>query len=82
MHHNENVDHEQAPAGQAVSEAVSFETGECTLKPVKTDTTYNYLNELMRLVFEEVIVDPAPFVEELKKIPLPKDLPYRYERGR
>ncbi|XP_049428542.1 uncharacterized protein LOC125886398 [Epinephelus fuscoguttatus] len=82
MHHNENVNHEQAPAGQAVSEAVSSETGECTLKPVKTDTTYNYLNELMRLVFEEVLVDPAPFVEELKKIPLPKDLPYRYERGR
>ncbi|XP_042340550.1 uncharacterized protein LOC121941750 isoform X2 [Plectropomus leopardus] len=68
MHYNENVECKQASAGHA----------ECTTKPVKRDPAYNYVDDLMKLVFDEVLDDPTPFVEELKKIPIPEDLPSQY----
>lgn len=34
----------------------------------------------MRLVFEEVIIDPAPFVEELQAIPVPMAISAEFER--
>ncbi len=37
------------------------------LYPIFSD----YVADLMKLVFEEVFVDPAPFVEELKQTPIP-----------
>jgi len=39
-----------------------------------------YVGELMRLVFEEVFEDPTPFVEEMNKIPIPKDLSTQFDR--
>ncbi len=38
------------------------------------------MEELFRLVFEEVIVDPTPFVDQLKTIPIPTDLCLEFER--
>ncbi len=38
------------------------------------------MKELLRLVFEEVIVDPTPFVDQLKTIPIPTDLSSEFER--
>ncbi|KAF3849504.1 hypothetical protein F7725_019223 [Dissostichus mawsoni] len=40
----------------------------------------NYVDDLMRLVFDEVLEDPTPFVEELKTIPIPGSAP-RSRRG-
>ncbi|XP_031165171.1 uncharacterized protein LOC116056894 isoform X2 [Sander lucioperca] len=84
MHYNENADHEQATtsAGQPVFKVVfpKSRKGEVTARPVKTDPTYKYVEELMRLVFEEVFEDPTPFVEVLKSIPIPKDLASDHER--
>ncbi|XP_035000772.2 uncharacterized protein LOC118100128 [Hippoglossus stenolepis] len=75
MHYNENAKRRQAIAspGQTVLVFVF-------LKPVKTDPTYNYVGDLMKLVFEEVFEDPVPFVEELEKIPIPEDLTSQYDR--
>ncbi|XP_034082750.1 uncharacterized protein LOC117553079 [Gymnodraco acuticeps] len=39
-----------------------------------------YVGELMRLVFEEVFEDPTPFVEEMNKINIPKDLSTQFDR--
>ena len=39
-----------------------------------------YVGELMRLVFGEVFEDPTPFVEEMTKIPIPKDLSTQFDR--
>ena len=39
-----------------------------------------YVGELMRLVFEEVFEDPTPFVEEMNRITIPKDLSTQFDR--
>ncbi|KAK1888925.1 Replicase polyprotein 1ab [Dissostichus eleginoides] len=40
----------------------------------------NYVDDLMRLVFDEVLEDPTPFVEELKTIPIPGERSSQQER--
>ncbi|RXN07569.1 hypothetical protein ROHU_032261 [Labeo rohita] len=84
LHHNENANREQATtsAGEAVYKMIfpKSKKGECTVRPLKTDPTYNYVEELLRLVFEEVIVDPTPFVSQLNTIPIPTDLSSEFER--
>ncbi|XP_059929257.1 uncharacterized protein LOC132473239 isoform X7 [Gadus macrocephalus] len=58
MHYNENAERKQA--GTHPGPAV-----------IKTDPTYNYVDALLKLVFEEVVENPTPFVDELKSIPVP-----------
>ncbi|XP_056464749.1 uncharacterized protein LOC130404150 isoform X2 [Gadus chalcogrammus] len=58
MHYNENAERKQA--GTHPGPAV-----------LKTDPTYNYVDALLKLVFEEVVENPTPFVDELKSIPVP-----------
>ncbi|XP_041929953.1 uncharacterized protein LOC121694081 [Alosa sapidissima] len=78
MHHNENAMREQATTstGQAVFKVVfpKAKRGEGIVKPVKTNPTFNYVRELMRLLMQEVFEDPTSFAEELKTIPIPPDL--------
>nr|XP_055062763.1 uncharacterized protein LOC129445807 [Misgurnus anguillicaudatus] len=84
MHYNENADREQAvtKAGEAKFKVVfpKSKRGECVARPVKTQATYFYVDDLIRLVFDEVLEDPAPFVEKLKEIPIPLDLASQFER--
>ncbi len=47
----------------------------CVLSPVS-----EYVTELTNLLFNEVILDPAPFVAELKKVAVPDFLCSQYER--
>ncbi|KAI4797169.1 hypothetical protein KUCAC02_025279 [Chaenocephalus aceratus] len=72
MHHNENAGRDQATtaAGKLVFKLAypKSKRGECTVKPVKNDPTYIYVDELTRLVFHKVFLDPTPFVDELKQI--------------
>ncbi|XP_026097026.1 uncharacterized protein LOC113068514 [Carassius auratus] len=81
LHHNENIGREQA-TGKPVFKVVfpKSKKGEPIARPLKTEPTCNYVDDLMRLVFEEVIVDPAPFVEELQAIPVPMAISAEFER--
>ncbi|KAF4115269.1 uncharacterized protein LOC131535869 isoform X2 [Onychostoma macrolepis] len=83
LHHNENANQEQATStGQVVYKMVfpKSRKGECTARALKTDPTYNYVDELLKLVFDEVIMDPSPFVDEMKAIPIPTPLCAEYDR--
>ncbi|KAJ0002311.1 hypothetical protein NQD34_002107 [Periophthalmus magnuspinnatus] len=59
MHHNENADLKHRNSD------VSVAFGTSSKEEFKTETTYNYLEELMNLIFE-VLHDPAPFIEQMK----------------
>lgn len=39
-----------------------------------------YVSELMDFLFNDVILDPAPFVAEMKAVPVPGFLCEQYER--
>lgn len=47
---------------------------------ILTCLTLGYVDGLMDLLFDEVIKDPAPYVAELKKIPVPENLCAQFER--
>ncbi|XP_054452368.1 uncharacterized protein LOC129089057 [Anoplopoma fimbria] len=76
MHYNENAE-KATSTGTSGSKS---KKGELLPEPVKTKPTYNYVDELMKLVFEEVFEDPTPFVDLLKTIPIPNELPSQCER--
>ncbi|XP_073804855.1 uncharacterized protein [Danio rerio] len=84
FHHNENANRQQATTatGQAMYKMVlpKSKRGEWTTRALKTEPTYRYVEELLKLVFEVIIMDPSPFVDELKKIPIPKPLCAEYDR--
>ncbi|XP_034070943.1 uncharacterized protein LOC117545323 isoform X2 [Gymnodraco acuticeps] len=84
MHHNENAGRDQATtaAGKLVFKLAypKSKRGECTVKSVKNDPTYIYVDELTRLVFHKVFLDPTPFVDELKRIHVPEDLSTQFDR--
>ncbi|KAL1260280.1 hypothetical protein QQF64_008107 [Cirrhinus molitorella] len=84
MHFNENADREQATnfEGTALNKITypKSKKGKPTAKPVKTEPTYGYVNDLMRLLFTEVFDNPATFVEELQKLPIPPDLSAGFDR--
>ncbi|XP_071768737.1 uncharacterized protein LOC139922184 [Centroberyx gerrardi] len=84
MHFNENAHCPQATAsaGKPVCK-VKFPTaikGECTAEPVKTEPTYCYIKDLMELLFEKVLHDPAPYMEEVQEIHIPETLSSQYDR--
>ncbi|XP_057183575.1 uncharacterized protein LOC130550184 isoform X3 [Triplophysa rosa] len=80
LHYNENANRTQATtlAGQPMYrlELPKSKKGEFIVRPIKTEPTHQLLN----LVFEEVIIDPTPFGEELKTIPVPPELCAEFER--
>lgn len=39
-----------------------------------------YVDELLDLIFENVFQDPAPYLDEVLKIPIPEDLCAQFER--
>nr|XP_055069990.1 uncharacterized protein LOC129450961 [Misgurnus anguillicaudatus] len=84
MHFNENAGRPQATTstGERLFK-VNFpkaKKGECTAKPVKVDPTYNYVGELMDLIFEKVFEDPVPYEAEVQKIHIPDDLSSQFEK--
>lgn len=83
MHYNENAERPQKQAdGKPVFKLhwPKAKEGTCTVKPLKEDPTFNYVDELMDLVFDVVFVDPAPYVSQLKQIPVPELLCSQYDR--
>uniref|UniRef100_A0A9J8D7P0 THAP-type domain-containing protein n=1 Tax=Cyprinus carpio carpio TaxID=630221 RepID=A0A9J8D7P0_CYPCA len=85
LHYNENVGRAQATTstGRPLFK-VNFpkgRKGQCTVKQVKTrPLTFRYLDDLQDLIFEHVFVDPASYMDEVLKIPIPPDLCAEYER--
>ncbi|KAK7918718.1 hypothetical protein WMY93_010002 [Mugilogobius chulae] len=57
-----------------------IQKGKPMAKPVKTKPTYEYVSELMRLVFTEVFPEPGRFVEQLSAVPVPEDLSAQFEK--
>ncbi|KAK7889099.1 hypothetical protein WMY93_024659 [Mugilogobius chulae] len=83
MHFNENVKRQQATSkGQASFKVAypKYKKGKPMAKPVKTKPTYEYVSELMRLVFTEVFPEPGRFVKQLSAVPMPEDLSAQFEK--
>ncbi|XP_031418465.1 uncharacterized protein LOC105908557 isoform X2 [Clupea harengus] len=84
LHFNENAGRPQATssAGEPLFKVnlPKYKKGECTAKPVKADPTFQYVDNLLDLIFHEVFQDPAPYVNEVLKIPIPADLSAQFEK--
>lgn len=46
------------------------------VKPVKTKTTFDYANNLVKMVFDEMVLDPGPFTADLLRTSPTKSLQY------
>ncbi|KAL0963808.1 hypothetical protein UPYG_G00313850 [Umbra pygmaea] len=83
LYYNENAGRPQATtsAGDPLFKVhlPKGRKGECRAKPVKTEPTFRYVDDLMDLIFDKVFVDPAPYIEEVLQIPIPPDLCAQYE---
>ncbi|XDV48298.1 hypothetical protein PO909_017735 [Leuciscus waleckii] len=82
MHYNENAVRPQRQADGKPSFKLYWPKGRkgtCTVKPLKEHPTFNYVDELMHLVFDVVFPDPEPFVSQLKQIPVPDPLCSQFE---
>ncbi|XDV42435.1 hypothetical protein PO909_011101 [Leuciscus waleckii] len=84
MHFNENAGRPQATSstGELLYRLnlPKSKKGEFSMKPVKVDPTYDYVDELMDLIFGKVFEDPGPYEAEVQKIPIPDDLSAQFEK--
>ncbi|XP_042565521.1 uncharacterized protein LOC116223275 [Clupea harengus] len=84
LHFNENAGRPQATssAGEPLFKVnfPKYKKGECTAKPVKAEPTFQYVDNLLDLIFHEVFQNPAPYVNEVLKIPIPADLSAQFEK--
>ncbi|XP_056110656.1 uncharacterized protein LOC130088048 [Rhinichthys klamathensis goyatoka] len=84
MHFNENAGRPQATSstGELLYRLnlPKSKKGEFSIKPVKVDPTYDYVDGLMDLIFEKVFEDPGPYEAEVQKIPIPDDLSAQFEK--
>ncbi|KAL2096063.1 hypothetical protein ACEWY4_008211 [Coilia grayii] len=78
MHFNENAGRTQA---RTTSGKLRYrllypkaKKGGHTVKPVKSPPTLCYVYNLIALVFDEIVPNPQPYLEELQRIPIPDDL--------
>ncbi|XDV14173.1 hypothetical protein PO909_002359, partial [Leuciscus waleckii] len=77
MHFNENVERPQRKTamGKRMNRLVLPKAKR--VKQVKTEPTIyttGYVLDLMRLVFEEIIHDPLPYVDAVQRVPVPQDM--------
>ncbi|XP_077427584.1 uncharacterized protein LOC144055469 isoform X3 [Vanacampus margaritifer] len=78
MHYNENVERQPAETREGVPRyKLSFPKAiheECRAKPIKTQSTFGYVTDLIDLIFEEVIVNSVPYIDTMLAIPVPENL--------
>ncbi|XP_063055957.1 uncharacterized protein LOC134449779 [Engraulis encrasicolus] len=78
LHFNENSNRTQAKTtAGTLKYSIHFpkaKKGGYTVKPMKSQATQGYVQELISLLFEDVIPRPQPYQEELRKIPVPANL--------
>ncbi|XP_048037922.1 uncharacterized protein LOC125263095 [Megalobrama amblycephala] len=84
LHYNENIGHPQATtaAGQPQFKMTfpKAKKGEYRAREVKTHETFRYVDDLLDLIFDQVFVDPAPYMEKVLRIPIPPPLCVEYDR--
>ncbi|XP_056612376.1 uncharacterized protein LOC130428401 [Triplophysa dalaica] len=83
MHFNENSSCPQAKTktGQPLYRLLfpKAKKGEYSTRPLKSQATYCYVNNLMTFLFEKVMPDPLPYMEEIHKIKIPETLSAQYD---
>jgi len=84
IHFNENANRPQAQTADGVPLfKISFpksKKGECTVKRQKTKPTFGYVDVLMDLIVDEVLVNPAPYTDAMLAIRVPEDLSAQFNR--
>ncbi|XP_039537948.1 uncharacterized protein LOC120486154 [Pimephales promelas] len=84
LHYNENAGCPQATTASGLPVfKVTFpkaKKGEYRVREVKTQATFRYVDDLLDLIFDKVFVDPAPFLDEVLRIPIPPVLCAEYDR--
>ncbi|KAF1380251.1 hypothetical protein PFLUV_G00184890 [Perca fluviatilis] len=84
MHFNENAERPQwkTAKGKLMYRLLfpKAKRGGYTVKQVKTEPTICYVLDLMRLVFEEIIHDPLPYLDAVQRILVPQDLCAKLDR--
>lgn len=53
--------------------------GACEVKPLKTDATFRYVDDLMDLIIDKVFVDPSSYGDEILNIDIPPEPSSQYE---
>ncbi|XP_076154859.1 uncharacterized protein LOC143138242 [Alosa pseudoharengus] len=83
LHYNENAARDQATSSSGDPlyrmHFPKYRKGECRVKPIKTETTFRYVEHLMGFIMGEVFMDPEAYREELLKISIPPDLSSEFE---
>ncbi|KAG9280836.1 hypothetical protein AMEX_G3591 [Astyanax mexicanus] len=84
MHFNENAGRTQARTTSGVLRYrwhfPKAKKGGHTVKSVKSPPTYCYVYNLIAAVFDDIVPNPQPYLEEFKKIPIPGDLSSEFYR--
>ncbi|CAM4327192.1 unnamed protein product [Leuciscus chuanchicus] len=84
LHFNENAGRPQArtAAGEPLFKVVfpKYKKGQCSAKPVKVEPTFQYVDNLLELIFENVVVDPTPYMDDILKISIPEDLTSQFDK--
>ncbi|XP_051515836.1 uncharacterized protein LOC127418939 isoform X4 [Myxocyprinus asiaticus] len=84
LHYNEHADQRQA-CNQSGEPSVGVrwpkhKKGEYSLFSRKTAPTYNYVDTLLRLLLEEVVLNPGSYEERLNELKIPDHLCDAFER--
>ncbi|XP_056607720.1 uncharacterized protein LOC130425527 isoform X2 [Triplophysa dalaica] len=78
LHFNENTSRLQATIAEGQSRfkrtLPKAKKGQNRVYEANTEPTFCYVDDLLDLIFDEVFVLPAPYVEEVLKIPIPPPL--------
>ncbi|XP_056114874.1 uncharacterized protein LOC130091161 [Rhinichthys klamathensis goyatoka] len=84
LHFNENAGRPQAmtAAGEPLFKVVfpKYKKGQYSAKPVKIEPTFQYVDNLLELIFENVVVDPTPYMDDILKISIPEDLTSQFDK--
>ncbi|XP_063073829.1 uncharacterized protein LOC134464290, partial [Engraulis encrasicolus] len=78
LHYNENTGRDQATASSGEPlyrmHYPKAMKGEARVKPIKTEATFGYVEDLISLIMGPVFDDPTPYRETMLKIRIPPDL--------
>ncbi|CAM4650060.1 unnamed protein product [Leuciscus chuanchicus] len=84
LHFNENAGRPQArtAAGEPLFKVVfpKYKKRQYFAKPVKVEPTFQYVDNLLELIFENVVVDPTPYMDDILKISIPEDLTSQFDK--
>ncbi|CAM4733278.1 unnamed protein product [Leuciscus chuanchicus] len=84
LHFNENGNREQLTSRDGTPayklKYPKHKKGKHTIQPLKKKTSYAYVDNLMRVFFDEVLHEPAKFTVELQELKIPDTLCSQFHR--